>query len=670
MDSLLGPFHLGQRHAHFYVTVTVHEVLNVPLLKGEFAVAWKFQHAVSSASRIGSSGLSALVHPSQDSSDASESTNASPRPAAAAPESPPRRPPVSVDTGAGSSSAAGSNAGSTRHSPSPASMSGERGPDAGAGAVPPSPASAASHDSSGISFLSSNPASNATSTTTSAAPSRASSLRHVGSTETLPHDASSARAADGTTELQRGPSEHTWGRLRALREGHGDARQPRGRLARSGSLTGTHTPPHARHSAHAVLAQTEPKGQTGVVKLDEFNANMGRKMEAVVRIPLAKADGVAGRAADGSDAPRDAGSARSVVRGSELPTLSRLQDTYLRLRVLQAHSTGDAHTSESMSVFGSARINLAAYAPRPYGAGNGHGSGSASGTVSPQMSAASSYLGSSGTGTPHFPTSRTEARQYLLDDSVSNAMIRVTVEMRFLDGPRMYRVPPIRDSMSDLVNMVPTTGGDDTVSRTMSTEADVARESGKSSAITGPNGDGLVNGLEWHYKLPVSLMYAFTATGPELVHARARRTLPDAAESDMDSSNPRVLQCNRPPAQVIDDLLAGSLGPSEDHRDPGPAVDAAAEAHTDRKRMARIRWRRVMTAIKATRSGSDSLTQRVPSSRSSTQTPRLRRDSSHDPGTEARSRTWLAHLTHPRAPHSAHKGDGVRDASSRHSLGP
>ncbi|KAK0554287.1 hypothetical protein OC846_002170 [Tilletia horrida] len=44
MASLLNPFGFGQKHAYFYVRLTIHELKNVPLISGEFQVKWRFKH--------------------------------------------------------------------------------------------------------------------------------------------------------------------------------------------------------------------------------------------------------------------------------------------------------------------------------------------------------------------------------------------------------------------------------------------------------------------------------------------------------------------------------------------------------------------------------------------------------------------------------------------------
>lgn len=74
-------FSLFGRHALFRVHLTIHDISNVPLVTGKFAVKWKFRNAHSSHSSLtngkgregaGADGTGASVDQSQNSSDSAE----------------------------------------------------------------------------------------------------------------------------------------------------------------------------------------------------------------------------------------------------------------------------------------------------------------------------------------------------------------------------------------------------------------------------------------------------------------------------------------------------------------------------------------------------------------------------------------------------------------------
>lgn len=44
MSSLLSPFNFGQKHAYFHVKITIHELVNVPLVTGHFKARWRVKN--------------------------------------------------------------------------------------------------------------------------------------------------------------------------------------------------------------------------------------------------------------------------------------------------------------------------------------------------------------------------------------------------------------------------------------------------------------------------------------------------------------------------------------------------------------------------------------------------------------------------------------------------
>ncbi|UZJ55275.1 hypothetical protein CBS101457_004595 [Exobasidium rhododendri] len=72
MSSLLSPFNFGQKHAYFHVRITIHELVNVPLVTGRFKARWRVKNIHGLQNIPGA--LSAFVGEGSADKDANQST--------------------------------------------------------------------------------------------------------------------------------------------------------------------------------------------------------------------------------------------------------------------------------------------------------------------------------------------------------------------------------------------------------------------------------------------------------------------------------------------------------------------------------------------------------------------------------------------------------------------
>lgn len=509
MSSLLSPFHIGPKHAQFYVQVTLHEVTNVPLLSGEFAVSWKVHHAVSPSSRKQNAALGQLNLEADG-------------------ESKHR---LRISTSRDDMGLRRSNSHRTAQSPASDMSSAMRSTDSLHLASPERISTSRSNNSlapeDGV--LGSSP------------PSTFSWTRNRSASD-------ASRSVESLVEDQaKSPGEPARNRVRQLRENEG-----RRTRHRSGSFTGRHAP-FALQSVHI-----EPKGHTPFERVQQHSVKFERKFDAVVRVPITKSD-----EQDNKEA------------------LGALGQSHLRINVQQLLRTNTSGTQqqESLSQLGFVNVNLAEYAPKA-------GQGTPSSTPSSHSSPAS--------------TSRTEMRQYLLSECSSNAMLRLSVEMRFLDGTPLYRVPPIRGGIEDLASfMMPSDLSTDLPH--MPTSPTKAESEAEQRPVYAANAER--PGLEWHYKLPMSLLFRATAVSPE--HLRE----PKAAASTCDTrpgghlmtcnaSAPRMMYCDTNTEELIDDLFKGHLGPMADERQEEPTSPTSTSDDSQRRsRAARLRWDKIIKSV-------------------------------------------------------------------------
>lgn len=514
MSSLLSPFQHGHKHAYFSATITLHELINIPLLQGEFGLTWKVQHAASSSGRKGHLSHQ-LVNEHDD-----------------------RSPKLSVNTSTESLGVRRSDSSRVVQSPESVSSDGLRAAEGSAptSPVPGSPVVAAARD------LGMTP--------------RTGPPSAVPTSPSTPTNRSAESLAEAAPDAPRSPQEPTWHRLRQLRE----CNESRRMRHRAGSLSGRST----------LSAQpTEPRGQTSFARVHDHTAKFDRKFDVVIRVPIGKrvapVEGERERDADGTRSPR-----------VDSPTAGLLGDAELAIKVLQQVRvvTGvRSQAGEEQSTLGTVHLNLAEYAPE-------------SPAAPPASSASSTHSGMSTSGT------RTETRQYLLDECLANVLLRITVEMRFLGTtPVLYRVPPIRDGIVDLASIMTPGAGD---------VAGLSEDAGHADAVLRSERDDALNdapGLEWHYKLPTSQLYRSTAVPREHLLASDREALcPMKGCLGLiagDASGPRMAYCDTNTEQLIDELFEGHLGPTTDNRLP-PSPPLTDDSSRQRSNVARKRWDKIV----------------------------------------------------------------------------
>ena len=454
MSGLLNQLHLSNKHAHFYAHITVHEVQNIPLLSGDFAVAWRVQHTVSASRR---------VTPTPSTPSALSMEEGSGR------ESPHSAPPTQRFV-----------------APAPASVP-------TLARAPPSPVTSRLGDG------------------------RASPRSPAPS---LPD----TNGEDERCNSRRPPSQRA-----------------RVRTHRSGSLQAWIIPPNVPHKV--------ANGNTSFMPINEQHAVIWEhKVETMLRIPIGRTGSATNEPSAGDTdsvrSMREVDSARSVREGA-----GRLRPTVMRLRVLQRHSRDEPQSGDNSTRFGLVEIDLAEYAPVP-------GSGS-----------------------------RTESRQYLLQKSTTNALLRLTVELRLVDTTHIYTVPMIRSGMID-----PSIRASDRLARTTALE-----EQNETDAFSPPDTNV---GLEWQYKLPVSIMFRKTAIPDhflnECLHADPHENgAYPTHRTSIDASEPRLLSCEVNTVEVMDDLFGGRLGPTVDQR-ASEESDAPRDAPS---KNASTRWRHLIRSV-------------------------------------------------------------------------
>lgn len=251
-----------------------------------------------------------------------------------------------------------------------------------------------------------------------------------------------------------------------------------------------------------------------------------------------------------------------------------LHDTPFRLFVKQSLSES---SFDSDSQLGTLRLNLAEYAPR----------------ISP--------VPAPGAPPSVFPgQTRHDTRQYLLSDSASNALVRISVEMRFVGGVAQYAVPEVHCGITGLTTLLEPS---DEVANVPDTVANVQ----DAQWSTMPS-----HGIDWHSRMPLPQMQLQHAIPPE--HIRVpRRERQTRLLSDPEADAPRLKSC----ATDNDAVVRRVLGM------PGEPEDTQREHHapeTQQSLLARLRWGTLKNVISgSSRTVSDS-DKRSP--------PRVRRNSS------------------------------------------
>lgn len=344
-------------------------------------------------------------------------------------------------------------------------------------------------------------------------------------------------AGEAVPGLARTATDGASGRGRHLRDGS----EPRWHRQRASSFSSR------SFSMAGPNVYTEPKGQTPYEKVHQHTVKLGAKIETVLRMSIGRLD-AADR--DEDESTRTADSAYGFLAPSRV-----------RFRVLRSTTGKQCHGEDAASL-GYVEINLAEYAP----AWNGH-------------QGASEW--------------RTEARQYLLDDCMANTMLRITIDMRFVDGSQAYRVPPIQRGIAHLTSLKAHTdssgGGTPRTGPSRQNTAEAERTPVHDEIMGEPSDER--TGLEWHYKLPMSIHFYTNAVRDELIHKPSGGA---AQESDAapvtacEPAGPRMMYCDTSTEELINGLFSGQLGLAGDGRNDVP--DSVHKHHS----LARQQWDRMV----------------------------------------------------------------------------
>ena len=241
-----------------------------------------------------------------------------------------------------------------------------------------------------------------------------------------------------------------------------------------------------------------------------------------------------------------------------------LHSTPFRLNVLQSLSES---SYDSESRLGSLRLNLAEYAPRLTPAS---GSGAASTSLLPHAAPSSTAV-------------RHDTRQYLLSESASNTLVRISVEMRFVGGTPSYVVPDVHGGITGLAGLLEP-AEDSRMPDTMA--ASNERDAGWSSMQS--------HGIEWHSSMPLSHMQYLHAVPPE--HLRVTRRSRRVRDADPDS--PQL-------APVDNDVLVRRILGMPIESDTARSESPSSDVHESL--LARLRWGKLRQVFAGTtRSPSDS----------------------------------------------------------------
>lgn len=196
-------------------------------------------------------------------------------------------------------------------------------------------------------------------------------------------------------------------------------------------------------------------------------------------------------------------------------------------------------------------------------------------------------------GMPPSPSERIESRQYLLDKCACNALLRLSIDMRRLDTTHSYRVPRIKQGLVDPANVI-------MQGRSASGERDAIYASSQREPE-------LMHGLEWHFKLPLPMMFNIAAVRPEFLNASGRRECTSSNPNSLmhgfsrDASQPRHEFCQLNSVALVDELVQGMLGPTVDQRaESHDDEDASSSSRSPRSQKIRSRWKRIIETVAGT----------------------------------------------------------------------
>lgn len=446
--SLLAPFGFGQKHAYFHVEVTIHELTNVPLVAGLFACKWKIKgaHSLSSlqhsaaaaAHQTSSRALGNTSRRQRDSSgkDAAKGVHA-----------------TDHHSGSSNNLALGaphahpsSHRGSPLHNGDTASI-----------------ASGSSKDSSRHGLHK---------------PAFLTSILHPKGHEKSDQDTRShsphspGHAAQSSSNLSPAPQEADAGSSDSnLRKDSFHSRLSSASHTKSPADAGhSKTPDTHDHDVDPLLFfNQEPKGETEFIEVAEHRVEWEREVKVGMRVGIGKPkasgplDTSASDSRDGTPAVSTKSSAKDlrsrVHRDQHLDDMStawgRLTSSEMKLTIKQEMPANAKATTHS-PVFGHVIVDLSEFAPDPpilSSSGRHHHHHHHHHHHRHQSQHPHHHHhhhhqhGPGGEHSYRDRTCRTETRKFLLNESRTNATVKLTITVTFLGGVREYYVPPISNGL-------------------------------------------------------------------------------------------------------------------------------------------------------------------------------------------------------------------------------
>lgn len=443
--SLLAPFGFGQKHAYFHVQLTIHEVSNVPLVTGLFACKWKTKGSHSLASLQHSAAAAAHQQASRVVSTAARKG----KDVVSSKEAAKDIQATDHDSGASNSLAIGPPHEYAQRQPSDPTST-----DA-ASFISASSRSTSHHNLHKPAFIS-------------------NLLRHKDKDHDKTKDGDS-KSQSSVPVLSPDPTGLNSDRESLAPEEETDATSSSSPTSRRDSTTSRKTsasrPKSIKDVARQKATEThdnnvdpflfftqEPKGETDFIKVHEHRVEWERVIQVGMRVGIGKPKTSGHNDTSHSNSRNDSPALSSKSSAKDLRARShreqhledittawgRLMNSELKLTIKQEMPANTKSTTHP-SVLGHVLIDLSEFAPEPPSSSSG--SRPHHHHHNHHHHHRHHHHGPEGEHSYRERTQRTETRKFLLNDSKTNATVKLTIQMTFLGGAREYFVPPITNGL-------------------------------------------------------------------------------------------------------------------------------------------------------------------------------------------------------------------------------
>ncbi|KOS14618.1 hypothetical protein Malapachy_1115 [Malassezia pachydermatis] len=586
--AILGQLHLSHRYAHFETTITFHELLNVPYLDGEFGVSWLIKHSVPGQRRA-NGALESVQE--QHSDGEGEKTRTRTNTLSSASTDQILSAPVELhgENDHAPSITLASPTMPTRTAdsePVPGSenhisnwdvlidkvMAGSKKTEQPNPAPPEPVVDHLLHVDAPDPMPTVDPlhlqcieGENGTEPVHTAEPStrhRSHTGPSTKSSTSIPTSPESGTRLFFGDELVVSPNQSTLSldKLRIDTNVHEETpapapsvsakRRPHARALPSSSGSSTPT------STASLVPHRPVHGKSPNVPVENYAVKWDEAVHSIVRIRIGRQPSESLADAGGKDTE----SVRSMRQDAGA---GRLRSSTMRLQITRQYTLPNGTTEHAR--FGTLTLDLAEYAP----------------------------IVSAST-----PMTRSESRQYMLDHCSCNALLRMTIEMKLIDTTHMYRVPPIHKGIVAPASLSQSEKNAHSSALMQRRSQDEEGQASSPTPLPINKDHQLGMGLEWHFKLPLPLL--FHSTVVPSAHLKPRQSHEPGAMRgggslahalSNDASQPRHAYCRMNSEALIDELFNGLLGPSVDQRNEGD-VNLPKPNKT-----ARLRWKRLIHAV-------------------------------------------------------------------------